>query len=135
MTAAPHEHVRFAERLVAGHDERGALVAAADELEEQVGGLGLERDVADLVDDQQRVAAQPDELGLQPPGVVGVGEPGDPLGGGGERDRCLWAIINRLERKILNACSDVSELAWTFEEVAICLWTAKIPSRFFSWCG
>jgi len=55
-----------AERLVAGHDERGALVAGRDELVEQVGGFGLERDVADFVDDQERVAAQPDELGLQP---------------------------------------------------------------------
>jgi hypothetical protein len=42
--------VRFAERLVAGDDEAGSFVAARDELEEQVGGLGLERDVADLVD-------------------------------------------------------------------------------------
>ena len=63
----------------------GPLVAGGDELEEQVGGLGLEGDVADLVDDEQRVAAEPGELGLQPAGVVGVGEPGDPLGGGGEQ--------------------------------------------------
>ena len=46
-----------AERLVRGHDQRGAFVAGRDELEEQVGGLGFEGDVADLVDDQQRVAA------------------------------------------------------------------------------
>ena len=74
-----------AERLVAGDDEAGSLVAGGDELEEQVGGFGLEGDVADLVDDQQRVAAEADELGLQPPGVVGVGEAGDPFGGGGEQ--------------------------------------------------
>jgi hypothetical protein len=74
-----------AERLVAGDDERGAFVAAADELEEQVRGLGLERDVADLVDDQQRVAAQPSQLVLQPAGVVGVGQAGDPLGCGREQ--------------------------------------------------
>jgi hypothetical protein len=36
-----------AEGLVAGDDERGAFVAAADELEEQVRRLGLERDLAD----------------------------------------------------------------------------------------
>ena len=64
----------------------GPFVAGGDELEEQVRGFGFERDVADLVDDEQRVAAEPDELGLQPAGVVGVGEPGDPLGGGGEQD-------------------------------------------------
>ncbi len=38
------------EGLVAGDDERGAFVAAAVELEEQVRRLGLERDVADLVE-------------------------------------------------------------------------------------
>jgi hypothetical protein len=43
-----------AERLVAGDDQAGALVAAADEHEHQVGSLGVERDVADLVADQQR---------------------------------------------------------------------------------
>ena len=32
-----------------------ALVAGGDELEEQVGGLGLEGDVADFVDDEERV--------------------------------------------------------------------------------
>jgi hypothetical protein len=39
-----------AERLVAGDDDAGGLVAGGDELEEQAGGLGLEGDVADLVD-------------------------------------------------------------------------------------
>src|SRR5579862_6065497 len=48
-----------AERLVAGNDEAGSFVAGGDELEEQVGGLSLERDVADFVDDQQGVAAEP----------------------------------------------------------------------------
>jgi hypothetical protein len=75
-----------AEGLVGGDDQAGSLVAGGDELEEQVGGFGLEGDVADFVDDQQRVAAQADQLGLQPPGVVGVGEAGDPFGGGGEKD-------------------------------------------------
>ena len=53
------EHLAPAsEGLVGGDDERGALVAGAHELEEEVGGLGLERDVADLIDDDQRVAGQ-----------------------------------------------------------------------------
>jgi hypothetical protein len=39
-----------AELLVAGDDQRGSLVAGADELEEEVGGFGLEGEVADLVD-------------------------------------------------------------------------------------
>src|SRR3954454_16524487 len=75
-----------AERLVAGDDQAGAVGAGRDELEEQVGGLGFERDVPDLVDDQQGVAAQADELGLEASGVVGVAEAGDPFGGGGELD-------------------------------------------------
>ena len=72
------------EGFVGGDDQGGAFVAGGDELEEQVGGLGFERDVADLVDNQQRVAAEPDQLVLQASGVVGVGEPGDPLRCGGE---------------------------------------------------
>jgi hypothetical protein len=39
-----------AEGLVGGDDERSALVSGRDELEEQVRGFGLERDVADFVD-------------------------------------------------------------------------------------
>jgi hypothetical protein len=38
-----------AEGLVGRDDQAGPFVAARDELEEQVRGLGLERDVADLV--------------------------------------------------------------------------------------
>jgi hypothetical protein len=51
----------------------------------------------------------------------------------GEGEWCLCAIINRLGGDALNACSYVSGLAWTSEEIGICLWTAKIPCRFFSW--
>ena len=75
-----------AEGLVGGDDQGGAFVAGGDELEEQVRGFGFEGDVADLVDDQQRVAAEPAQLVLQPAGVVGVGEPVDPFGRGGELD-------------------------------------------------
>ena len=46
-----------AEGQVAGEDQLGVFVAAGDELEEQVRGVLLERDVADLVDDQEAVAA------------------------------------------------------------------------------
>jgi hypothetical protein len=72
--------------LVGGDDEAGPFVAGGDELEEQVRGFGFEWDVADLVDDEQGVAAESDELGLEPAGVVGGGEPVDPLRGGGECD-------------------------------------------------
>ena len=74
-----------AERLVGGHDQAGALVAGGHQLEEQVGSLGLERDVADLVDDQERVTAQPDEFLLQPAAVVSFGQPGHPFRSSGEQ--------------------------------------------------
>ena len=41
------------EAAVAGDDDRAAFVAARDQREEQVRGLALEREVADLVDDEQ----------------------------------------------------------------------------------
>jgi hypothetical protein len=44
------------EGFVGGDDDAGPFVAGRDELEEQVGRLGLEGDVADLVDDDERVA-------------------------------------------------------------------------------
>src|SRR5512133_2006745 len=74
-----------AEWLVGGNDQGGAFVAAGDQLEEQVGRFGFEGDVADLIDHQQRVAAEPGQSGLQPSAGVGVGEPVDPLAGGGEQ--------------------------------------------------
>ena len=77
-----------AERLVGGDDQAGSFVAGGHQLEEQVGGFGFEGDVADLVDDEQRVAAQPDQFVLEPAGVVGLGEPGDPLEAVANRTRC-----------------------------------------------
>jgi hypothetical protein len=59
-----------AEGFVAGDDQAGAFVAGRDELEEQVRGFGFEGDVADLVDDEQWVAGEPDEFVLQSAGVV-----------------------------------------------------------------
>jgi hypothetical protein len=46
------------EAAVAGDDDRAAFVAAGDQGEEQIGRLAFEREVADLVDDQQAVALQ-----------------------------------------------------------------------------
>ena len=51
-----------AEGLLRGDDQGGAFVAGGDELEEQVRGVGFEGQVADLVDDDQPVAAQPGQL-------------------------------------------------------------------------
>jgi hypothetical protein len=46
----------------------------------------FEWEVADFVDDDQSVAAQPGELGGEFAVLVGFGEPGDPVDGGGEQD-------------------------------------------------
>ena len=68
-----------AERFVGSDDQRSAFVAAGDQLEEQVGRFGFERDVADFVDDEQWLAAQPDEFVLQPAAVVGLNQAGHPF--------------------------------------------------------
>jgi hypothetical protein len=47
------------EAAVGGDSDRAAFVAAGDEGEEQVGGLSLQGQVADLVDDEQVVALEP----------------------------------------------------------------------------
>jgi len=54
-------------------------------LEEQVRRFVLEGDVADLVDDQQRVATEAAEFVGEPAGLVRFGEAGDPVRGGGEQ--------------------------------------------------
>ena len=82
-----------AEGQVAGQDEGGVLVAAGHELEEQVRGVLLEGQVADLVDDDQPVAPQPRQFLGQPTGAVGFGEPGDPFGRGREQD--ALAVVRR----------------------------------------
>src|SRR5919197_3891155 len=74
------------ERLVRGDDHRGPLVARRDQAEHQVRRLGVEGDVADLVDDDQRHEAEPAQLGLEVAGALRVAEPRHPLGRGGEGD-------------------------------------------------
>jgi hypothetical protein len=57
-------------------------------------GLGwvcrVSHPIHDLVEDidrwNQRVTPQPDQFRRESAGVVGLGQPGDPLRGGGERD-------------------------------------------------
>ena len=61
------------EALVAGEDDGAALVAARDELEEEVGALAVDRDVADLVDDEQ--LRLPQELEALVEAVVSEGLP------------------------------------------------------------
>jgi hypothetical protein len=48
----------FGKATVRGEDHRALLVACVDQLEEQVAPAGRDRQVADLVDDQQRGTAE-----------------------------------------------------------------------------
>ena len=74
------------ERLVAGDDHRCSFVAAGDEHEHQARGLGVERDVADLVTDQQRDPLQAGEFFVELALALRVGQEGDPFGRGLEQD-------------------------------------------------
>lgn len=73
-----------AEGLVAGDDQAGALVAGADEREHEVRCLGVERDVADLVNHEQRDQREAFEFRLELALALGFTEPGDPCGRGRE---------------------------------------------------
>ena len=73
--------------LLRGDDQAGALVAAADEHEHQVGGLGVKRDVADLVDRPAAGSARAGELVVEAALALRVGEQRDPFGRGAEDRR------------------------------------------------
>src|SRR6266581_1404196 len=73
------------EGLVRGDEDGALLVAAGDELEEQVGGQTVEGQVADLVDDEELGLDEELEPFLETALGVGPGEGGDESGGGGER--------------------------------------------------
>ena len=63
-----------ADGLVAGDDQAGALIAAADEHEHQAVGLGVKRYVSHFVADQQRDPLEAVELLVEPVGVLGLAE-------------------------------------------------------------
>ena len=69
-----------AERLVRGDDQARGLVATGDEHEHQARGLGVERDVSDLVADQQWDPSEPVEFFVQLALALRVTEERDPLG-------------------------------------------------------
>jgi len=72
------------EWLVGGDDQALAFVAARDEHEHEVRGLGIEWDVANLVADQQRDPFEAPELVVEATLALGVGQERDPFGCGSE---------------------------------------------------
>jgi hypothetical protein len=66
----------LADRAVAGEEQTAALVAARDELEEEMGGIGLKGQIAELVDDQQLRFGEEAEPLLEPVLGVRLGERG-----------------------------------------------------------
>src|SRR5947209_4270478 len=73
-----------AEALVASQDHRAALVAAADELEEEISAGAVDREIANLVDDEQARDGVNLEPLLQAPLRGRFRERGDQRGRGGE---------------------------------------------------
>ena len=77
------------QRLNALLEETITLARSRDAtLEEQVGGLALERDVAHFVDDHQRNPAEADEPGWRTSGVMGGAEAVDHWAAVAKATRC-----------------------------------------------
>jgi IS5 family transposase len=72
----------FGEAAVRGEDHGALLVAGVDELEEQVGATGADRQVADLVNDEQRSPRIEADLLGQPPFPLCLGQCPDQIGQG-----------------------------------------------------
>ena len=70
----------FGKAAVGREDHCAALVAGVDELEEQIAAAGNDRQVTDLIDDEQREAAEESDLLAQSALAFGLGE-------GARRDR------------------------------------------------
>ena len=71
------------------------FAAGVDELEEQIAAAWSDRQIADLVDDQQREAAEGTDLLPQRPFAFGLGQRCDDVGEAGEVDAA--AGLNRLD--------------------------------------
>jgi hypothetical protein len=64
----------LADRAIAGDRHAAALVTMRDELKEEMRRIGLERQIAELVDDQQFRFAEVSEAILEPTLAMGLGE-------------------------------------------------------------
>ena len=93
-TGSPKTSPPLAERAIGGDQQAAALVAPRDALEEQVGGVGLEGQVAELVDDQQLGLGVEGQSFLQAAFGVALGQGGHQGRRGDEQHRV--ALADRL---------------------------------------
>ena len=87
----------FGKAAVRGQNHRTALVAGIYQLKEQVTTSGDDRQIADLIDDQQLGPAQKAQAFAQGALPLRLGERTDDVGQGGEVD--LTAGFDRLDTK------------------------------------
>src|SRR6185312_1314168 len=81
----------LADRAIAGEQQAAALVAARDELEEEMRGVGLEWQIAEFIDDQQLGLGEEAEALLEPVLRMGLGERRHQRWGGHEQHRVAFA--------------------------------------------
>jgi hypothetical protein len=74
------------EATVRGEDHGALFVAGVDELKEQIAPAGRDRQIADVIDDQQREAAEVAGLLPKRPFAFGPGQRGDDVGEGRKED-------------------------------------------------
>ena len=70
----------FGKAAIGGQDHCAALVACVDQLKEQIAGTGADTQVTDLVDDQQRRAAEKADPLTQAAFALSAGEAVDDIG-------------------------------------------------------
>src|SRR5713101_2526461 len=75
------------ESAVRGNNNRPLFIAQRNDLEEQVGACLVNREIAELVEDEQRRFRVFFQLGFETSGTFGRGEGIDHLNGTGKEDR------------------------------------------------
>src|SRR5512132_2723749 len=91
----------FGEAAVGGEDHRPLFVAGIDQLEEQVAAAGDDRQVADLVDDEQRGAAEPADAFAQASLAFGPGQRGDDVGEAREVGGNLYSVPDATRKRLV----------------------------------
>lgn len=87
----------FGEAAIGGEDHGALLVAGVDELEEEIAATGNDRQVADLVDDQERGSAEMPEALAELSLPLSGCQRGNDVGEGGEVD--APSGLDRLDRE------------------------------------